>query len=49
MQSKDGTIEATVVAPNGIQQRVTIQRLGENRLKLTVKDARYGGTAVLVR
>jgi DNA-directed RNA polymerase specialized sigma24 family protein len=48
-QSKDGTITATVVAPNGVQQRVTIQRLAESRLKLTVKDARFGGTAVLVR
>jgi DNA-directed RNA polymerase specialized sigma24 family protein len=49
VQAKDGTISATVVAPNGVQQRVTIQRLGESRLKLTVKDARFGGTAVLVR
>jgi DNA-directed RNA polymerase specialized sigma24 family protein len=49
VQSKDGTITATVVAPNGVQQRVTIQRLAEARLKLTVKDARFGGTAVLVR
>ena len=48
-QAKDGTITATVVAPNGVSQRVTIQRLGEARLKLTVKDARFGGTAVLVR
>ena len=49
MQGKDGTIAATVVAPNGVQQRVTIQRLGDARLKLTVKDPRVGGTAVLVR
>jgi DNA-directed RNA polymerase specialized sigma24 family protein len=49
VQAKDGTITATVVAPNGVQQRVTIQRLGEARLKLTVKDPRFGGTAVLVR
>jgi DNA-directed RNA polymerase specialized sigma24 family protein len=49
VQSKDGTIAATVVAPNGVQQRVTIQRLGDARLKLEVKDARYGGTAILVR
>jgi DNA-directed RNA polymerase specialized sigma24 family protein len=49
VQAKDGTISATVVASNGVQQRVTIKRKGEARLELTVKDARYGGTAVLVR
>lgn len=49
VQAKDGTITATVVAPNGVQQRVTIQRQGDARLKLTVKDPRFGGTAVLVR
>ena len=49
VQAKDGTISATVVAPNGVQQRITIQRLGEGRLKLTSKDARFGGTAILVR
>jgi DNA-directed RNA polymerase specialized sigma24 family protein len=49
VQAKDGTITATVVAPNGVQQRVTIQRLGDARLRLSVKDPRFGGTAILVR
>lgn len=49
VQAKDGTISATIVAPNGVEQRITIQRLGEGRLKLTSKDARFGGTAILVR
>lgn len=49
VQAKDGTISATVVTPNGISQRVTIKREGEARLRLTVKDARFGGTAILVR
>ena len=48
-QAKDGTISATVVSPNGVSQRVTIKKEGDNRVRLTVKDARYGGTAVLVR
>lgn len=48
-QAKDGTLTATVVAPNGVQERVAIQRLGEARLKLTVQNPRFGGTAILVR
>jgi hypothetical protein len=48
-QAKDGTITATVVAPNGVSQRVTIKRESEGRLRVLVKDARFGGQAVLVR
>lgn len=49
VQAKDGTITATVVAPNGVAQRVTIKREGDARLRLSVKEGRFAGQAVLVR